>query len=76
MITLSGVSLSQITGGSVLVEIVYNIQSVGRLLINAFFSHDYPVVQGFILFIAVAVLFVNLVIDISYGWLSPRIRYE
>ena len=45
------------------------------MLVMAVFSHDYPVVQGFILFIAVAVLFINLLVDISYGWLDPRISY-
>jgi ABC-type dipeptide/oligopeptide/nickel transport system permease component len=74
-VTLSGVSLSIILGGSVLIETVFNIQGVGQMLVNAVFAHDYPVVQGFILFIAVAVLFVNMLVDLSYGWLDPRIRY-
>jgi peptide/nickel transport system permease protein len=76
VVTLSGMGLSIIIGGSVLIEKVFNIQGVGQMLVDAVFSHDYPVVQGFILFIAVAVLFINLVVDISYGWLDPRIRYE
>jgi peptide/nickel transport system permease protein len=75
VVTLSGVGLTIILGGSVLIETVFNIQGVGQMLVNAVFAHDYPVVQGFILFIAVAVLFVNLLVDISYGWLDPRIRY-
>jgi peptide/nickel transport system permease protein len=75
VVTLSGVGLTIILGGSVLIETVFNIQGVGQMLVNAVFAHDYPVVQGFILFIAVAVLFVNLLVDLSYGWLDPRIRY-
>jgi peptide/nickel transport system permease protein len=75
VITLSGVGLSVIIGGSVLIEKVFNIQGVGQMLVDAVFAHDYPVVQGFILFIAVAVLFINLLVDISYGWLDPRIRF-
>ena len=75
VVTLSGMGLSMILGGSVLIETVFNIQGVGQILVNAVFAHDYPVVQGFILVIAVAVLFVNLLVDISYGWLDPRIRY-
>jgi peptide/nickel transport system permease protein len=75
VVTLSGLGLSIILGGSVLIETVFNIQGVGQMMVNAVFSHDYPVVQGFILFIAVAVLLVNLLVDISYGWLDPRIRY-
>jgi peptide/nickel transport system permease protein len=75
VVTLSGVGLSVVLGGSVLIEQVFNIQGIGLTLIDAVRSHDYPVVQGFILVIAIAVLFVNLVVDISYGWLDPRIRY-
>jgi peptide/nickel transport system permease protein len=75
VITLSGLGLSIILGGSVLIETVFNIQGVGQMLVNAVNAHDYPVVQGFILFIAVAVSFVNFLVDISYGWLDPRIRY-
>lgn len=75
VVTLSGMSLSYIIGGSVLIETVYNIQGVGRSLVDSVFTHDYPVVQGFILFIAVVILFINLAVDISYGWLDPRIRY-
>jgi peptide/nickel transport system permease protein len=75
VVTLSGMGLSMIVGGSVFIETVFNIPGMGRVLVNAVFSHDYPVVQGFILFIAIFVLFVNLAVDISYGWLDPRIRY-
>ena len=62
VVTLLGISFSYIIGGSVLIETV--------------FSQDYPVVQGYVFFIAIFVLFVNLIVDISYGWLDPRIRYE
>jgi peptide/nickel transport system permease protein len=76
VITLLGMSLSYIIGGSVLIETVFNIPGMGRMAVNAVFSHDYPVVQGFILLIAIVVLTVNLIVDISYGWLDPRIRYR
>ena len=76
VVTLSGMGLSIIVGGSVLIETVFNIQGVGQMLVTAVNSHDYPVVQGFILFIAAAVLFINLLVDISYAWLDPRIRYD
>jgi peptide/nickel transport system permease protein len=75
VVTLSGLGLSTILGGSVLIETVFNIPGMGRQLINSVFAHDYPVVQGFILIIAVFILFINLVVDVSYGWLDPRIRY-
>lgn len=75
VIALSGVGLSATLGGSVLVETVYNINGVGRLLLNAVFAHDYTLVQGFVLILAMMILFINLIVDISYGWLDPRIRY-
>ena len=75
VITLLGIGLSYIIGGSVLVETVFNINGVGRLMVDAVFGHDYPVVQGFVFCIAATILFINLIVDISYGWLDPRIRY-
>jgi peptide/nickel transport system permease protein len=75
VITLSGLGLSIILGGSVLIETVFNIQGMGQIMVNAVFTHDYPVVQGFIFFVSIIVLFINLAVDISYGWLDPRIRY-
>jgi peptide/nickel transport system permease protein len=73
--TLAGVSLALILGGSVLIETVLNIQGMGQMLVTSIFAHDYPIVQALIFFIAIFVLLINLLIDISYGWLDPRIRY-
>ncbi|MFC1864025.1 ABC transporter permease [Thermodesulfobacteriota bacterium] len=76
VVTLLGISFSHVIGGSVLIETVFNIRGVGQTLVSAVFSHDYPVVQGYVFFIAISVLLINLIVDISYGWLDPRIRYE
>jgi peptide/nickel transport system permease protein len=76
VVTLLGISFSYIIGGSVLIETVFNIRGVGQTLVSAVFSQDYPVVQGYIFFIAITVLLINLIVDISYGWLDPRIRYN
>ena len=73
--TLIGLKVSSIISGSVLVETVFNIPGVGRMMVNALFSHDYPIVQGGVLLIATFVIVMNLLVDISYGWLDPRIRY-
>ncbi len=76
VITLIGMSLSMVVGGSVLIETVFNIPGLGRLLVNAVFVKDYQVVQGFAFIIAIIVLLTNLIVDISYGWFDPRIRYH
>jgi peptide/nickel transport system permease protein len=76
VVTLLGMGLGNIIGGSVIVETVFNISGMGRMAVNAVFAHDYPVVQGFIFLIAVAILTVNFIVDVSYGWLDPRIRYS
>jgi peptide/nickel transport system permease protein len=73
--TLIGLQVSSIISGSVLVETVFNVPGVGRMMVNALFSHDYPIVQGGVLLIASFVVVMNLLVDISYGWLDPRIRY-
>ena len=75
IVTLLGLSFSHILGGSVLIETVFNIPGLGRMAVNAVFAQDYSVVQGFTFLVAIFILFTNLVVDISYGYLDPRIRY-
>ena len=75
VITLMGLGVGIIFGGSVLVEMVFAIPGVGRLMVSSIFGQDYVVVQAITFVIAVIVLLVNLAVDISYGWLDPRIRY-
>jgi peptide/nickel transport system permease protein len=76
IVTLSGMSLSMIVGGEVFIETVFNIPGIGRLAVQAVSNQDYPYIQGIALLVAVVVLVVNLLVDISYGWLDPRIRYS
>jgi peptide/nickel transport system permease protein len=76
VVTLKGISIAHIIGGSVLIETVFSIPGMGRLLVEAIFSKDYTVVQGVILITASVVLLVNLLVDLSYGWIDPRIRYR
>jgi len=75
VITLIGMGVGMIFGGSVLVETVFAIPGVGRLLVSSIFGQDYVVVQAITLVIAVSILVANLLVDVSYGWLDPRIRY-
>ena len=76
VITLMGMGVGIIFGGSVLIETVFAIPGVGRLLVSSIFGQDYVVVQAITFVIAVIVLMVNLIIDISYGWFDPRIRHR
>ena len=75
VVALKGMTLASIVGGSVLIETVFSIPGMGRLAVEALFSQDYTVVQGVMLVSGIVVLGTNLIIDLSYGWLDPRIRY-
>jgi peptide/nickel transport system permease protein len=76
IITLVGISIGIIIGGSFVVETVFAIPGVGRLMVGSIFAQDYVVIQSGTLVIASIILIVNLLVDISYGWLDPRIRYN
>lgn len=76
VITLIGIQVSHIIGGAVLIETVFNIPGMGRLMVDSVFAKDYPVIQGGILLIAAMVVLTNLVVDISYSWLDPRVQYR
>ncbi len=75
VITVMGIGLGLMFGGQVFIEQVFAIPGVGRLLVSSVFAQDYQVVQSATLIIATIVILVNLVVDISYGWFDPRIRY-
>jgi peptide/nickel transport system permease protein len=76
VVTLVGMGISQILGGSVLIETVFAINGIGRLMVNSTFNYDYPYVQAIVLMIAIAIVLANLLVDLSYVWIDPRIRYE
>lgn len=71
-----GLGISVIIGGSVLIETVFAIPGIGRMAVEAMGNSDYPVIQGVILVFAVIVLLTNLLVDLSYGWLDPRVQYR
>lgn len=75
VLTFIGLGITNIIGGAVLIETVFNIPGVGRLMVFSILNQDYPITQGITLIIATVVVLVNLLVDISYGWLDPRIRY-
>jgi len=76
VITVIGFNIRVIFGGSVIVETVFAVPGVGRLLVSSIFGHDYVVVQSITLVLAVAIVLTNLIVDLSYGWLDPKIRYD
>jgi peptide/nickel transport system permease protein len=74
--TLVGLQIPLILSGSVVIEIVFSWPGIGRLLVNSVLRRDYPVVQGVVLVYAVIVLFANLLVDLAYARLDPRITYD
>jgi peptide/nickel transport system permease protein len=76
VVTLMGIGLGLVLGGSVLVETVFAIPGIGQLLVTSVFAQDYIVVQSSTVVIAGLIILFNLIVDISYGWLDPRIRYH
>lgn len=76
VVTLAGMHIPRIFGGQVIVETIFSIPGMGRLAVDALFSYDYAVVQGTVLVVATIVVLGNLIVDISYGWLNPRVRFR
>ena len=75
-LTVIGITLAILIGGAVVIETVFNIPGLGRLIISAVLRRDYPVIQGVVLLIAVSYTLVNLLVDLAYLVLDPRIRYQ
>lgn len=74
ILSISGVQLSALIGGSVIVEQIFSLPGVGSLTLDAIVTRDYPQLQLNVLFLALVVTFMNLVVDLSYGILDPRLR--
>jgi ABC-type dipeptide/oligopeptide/nickel transport system permease component len=75
VVTVAGVQLGYVVGGLVVVEDVFTLPGVGRLLLDAIFQRDYPVVQGLILLLATIFMMLNLLVDLLYAVLDPRLRH-
>jgi len=75
VITISGVLLGFVLGGSVAVEQAFGVPGLGRALVTAVIERDIIVVQNLVLLYAVIFVGVNVLVDLSYAWLDPRIRY-
>ncbi|MCL4459888.1 MAG: ABC transporter permease [Chloroflexi bacterium] len=76
VVTVVGVQMGYLLGGTIIVEEIFGLPGVGRLVLYAIYQRDYPLVQGGVLFVTVVFVLVNLVVDILYAYLDPRITYE
>src|SRR5436190_4662341 len=76
IVTIVGLQFGAVLTGTIITETIFAWPGVGRLLIQAISFRDYPLVQGCILFISITYVAMNLMTDLTYGWLDPRIRYE
>ena len=76
VVTLIGLQLPILVGGAVIMENIFNLPGLGRLLLTALNDRDYPMVSGVNLFFATMVVGVNLMIDMIYPFLDPRVRYS
>jgi peptide/nickel transport system permease protein len=75
IVTVIGLNVGSLLGGAILTETIFAWPGVGRLVVDAIFARDYPIVQGAVLVIALVFVVVNLLVDLSYAYLDPRIRY-
>jgi peptide/nickel transport system permease protein len=76
IVTLVGMAVPMLLGGSVLIEQVFAIPGMGRLAVNALMQQDYPYIQATTLIMATTVVLSNLLVELSYGWIDPRVRYS
>ena len=75
VVTVLGITLGHLLGGTVIVESIFSWPGVGKYAVDAIFLRDYPVIQGFVLYMGLIFLLVNLAVDISYRWLDPRLHF-
>ncbi len=76
IVTIIGLQMGIVFSGAILTETIFSLAGVGRAMFEAITARDFPIIQGFTVVIASAYIVINLVVDISYGFLDPRIRYE
>jgi peptide/nickel transport system permease protein len=74
IVTLIGIRFGQLLGGAVIVETVFAWPGIGTYVISAIYDRDYPTIQGFVLFMGTVFVTINLLVDVAYVWLDPRVR--
>ena len=76
VVTVLGTSIGYLLGGAVIIETIFGWPGIGQFVVTGISQRDYPVVQGFVLYVAVIFLLVNLAVDVSYRWLDPRLHFD
>lgn len=76
VVTLSSIQLGNLLGGTVIMETIFTLPGVGRYLVDAIFHRDYPVTQTIVTMMGIVFVCLNLVVDLLYAWIDPRIRYD
>ena len=76
VVTVVGIQVAQVASGTVIMETIFGLPGMGRFLVEAMTQRDYPVVQGVILLSSSIIVFMNLLVDVTYAQLDPRIRYQ
>jgi ABC-type dipeptide/oligopeptide/nickel transport system permease component len=75
-VTIFGLQFGQLLAGTVVIETVFGRPGIGRLIVDAILNKDFPLVQGIVLVVAISYVVVNLIVDLLYAFLDPRIRYD
>ena len=76
VVTLIGLQAPLLIGGAVILEQIFVVPGMGLMLLEAVFQRDYPIISGVFLVVGVGVLLINLLVDLSYGWLDPKVRHQ
>lgn len=76
VVTTVGLQIGRILGGTIVIELIFSFPGMGKLMLDAIYGRDFPVVQGSVLLITLAFMAINLVVDFTYSFIDPRIRYD
>ena len=76
VVTIVGLQVGLAVSGTVIIESIFNMPGIGRFFYDAIYNRDYPAIQGVVFVIAVVIIFTNILVDLTYAYLDPRIRYR
>jgi len=76
IVTVIGLSVASLLSGAIVTELVFNYPGLGQLIVEAVRRRDFPLIQGVLVLLALTTVFVNFLVDLSYGLFDPRIRYD